>query len=145
MHAITDLMERDLFAKHLGIALVEVRPGYAKATMQIRREHLNGFGMMHGGAIFALADFAFAAAVNSHGTLAVAINVSISYLRPPAGATLHAEASEIHRSRTLASCTVRVTDDEQHLVGIFQGVAYRKAEPIPTACPEDSAPPKPDA
>lgn len=145
MDAVSELMEGDLFAKHLGIALVEVRPGYAKATMPIRREHANGFGMIHGGAIFALADFAFAAAVNSHGTLAVAINVSISYLRPPEGARLHAEASEIHRSRTLASCTVRITDDEQHLVGIFQGIAYRKTEPIPTAAPRDDTPSKPEA
>jgi len=122
-------MEGDVFAKHSGLTLVEMQPGRAKTSMAIRPEHLNGLGMVHGGAIFTLADFAFAAAVNSHDVQAVAINVSISYLRPVNSAMLYAEANETHTTRALAWCTVHVTDDNQQLIAIFQGLAYRKAPP----------------
>jgi len=133
MNEIRALMERDEYAKHSFIELTDVGPGRAKASMKIRKEHLNGLGGVHGAAIFTLADFVFAAAANAHGTVAVAINVSISYLRPAAGEMLHAEGVEIARSRSLASYTVRVTDDQQQLVAIFQGMVFRKPDPIPTA------------
>jgi len=133
MDAIRALMERDEYAKHSGMKLLEVGPGAARVTMTIGKEHLNGLGGVHGGAIFTLADFAFAAAANAHGTIAVAINVSISYLRPVTGNVLHAQAAEVSRSRSLASYTVRVTDEKEHLVALFQGMVFRKADPIPTA------------
>jgi acyl-CoA thioesterase len=78
MQSVKNLMSKDQFAKHSGIELLDVSKGTAKARMQIKKEHLNGIGIVHGGAIFTLADFVFAAASNSHGILAVAINVSIS-------------------------------------------------------------------
>ena len=133
MDASRALMERDAYAKHSGIKLVEVGPGTAKVTMTIGKEHLNGLGGVHGGAIFTLADFAFAGAANAQGTIAVAINVSISYLRPVTGRVLHAEATELSRSRSLASYMVRVTDETDQLVAVFQGMVFRKPDPIPTA------------
>jgi acyl-CoA thioesterase len=139
MQQIRDLMARDEYAKHSWMELLDVSPGHATVRMRIRKEHLNGLGGVHGGAIFTLADFAFAAAANAHGTIAVAINVSISYLRPVAGAMLYAEAAELTRSRSLGSYTIRVTDEDKNLIAIFQGMVYRKDEPIPTAASGDDA------
>lgn len=125
--------QRDRFAAHCGIELLEVGQGRAKARMMIGDQHMNGADTVHGGAIFTLADLAFAAASNSHGTIAMAINVSISYVKAAVGGTLTAEAEEASCSRRLGSYTIRITDDDGDLVAIFQGMAYRKGDPLPLA------------
>jgi acyl-CoA thioesterase len=116
----------DRFARHTGLELLDVGPGWAKASMKIEPYHMNGAGTVHGGAIFTLADFAFAVAANSHGTLAMGINTSASFLKAATTGTLHAEASEQARNPRLASYTVLITDDAADLVAIFQGMVYRK-------------------
>jgi acyl-CoA thioesterase len=128
MDKVRDLLGRDQFAKHGGIELVEVSKGYAKAVMAIRQMHLNGVGTVHGGAIFTLADFVFAAASNSHGTIAVAISVSISYVKAAINGILTAEAKEESINPKLATYRVRVTDETGDLVASFQGMVYRKKE-----------------
>lgn len=119
---------RDRFAAHCGIELLEVGAGYARAKMEIGEHHFNGANTVHGGAIFTLADLVFAAACNSHGTLAMAINVSISFVKAAVEGTLIAEGEEVARHPRLGSYTIRVIDDEGDLVAIFQGMAYRKKE-----------------
>lgn len=120
-------LERDAFALHCGIDLIELSPGHAVATMPIAKAHLNGLKVAHGGAVFTLADLAFAAASNSHESLAMAINVSISYLKATTeGSMLTAVADEVTRSRKIATYAVRVTDDKGDLVATFQGMVYRK-------------------
>ncbi len=126
MEKITALMRRDAFAKHLGIELVEVAPGRAKVKMTFGDEHKNSVGMVHGGVMFTVADYAFAVACNSYGTLALAIDCHISYLRPPEGDTLVAEATEVSKSRRLGTYSISVSDGEGNLVAMFQGMAYRK-------------------
>lgn len=123
-------LEKDRFAATSGIALVELRPGYGKAQMKIEARHLNGFDIVHGGVIFTLADFAFAAAANSAGRVAVSVNGNISFLKPARTGMLWAEATEISRSRRISTCTVRVTDDAGELIALFQGTAYIKDEEI---------------
>jgi len=125
---VRNLLSRDQFAKHCGIELLEVSRGYAKAAMTLQKSHLNGAGTVHGGAIFTLADFVFAAASNSHGTIAVAINVSISYVKAAINGTLTAEAQEESINPKLATYRVRVTDETGDLVAAFQGMVYRKKE-----------------
>lgn len=122
--------EHDLFARHAGIELLEVDPGFARARMQIEPFHFNGAKTVHGGAIFTLADFAFAVASNSHGTIAMGINTSISYVKAVLGGTLYAEAEEQSRSHKLATYTVNITDDSGDLVALFQGMVYLKKGPI---------------
>jgi len=131
MDAIVAQMEKDAFARHLGIELVEVKPGRATVRMTVAGEHCNSLGMVHGGAMFTLADYAFAAACNSYGTVAVAINCHISYLRPPKDERLVAEATEVSKSRRLGTYDVKVTDGAGNLVATFQGMAFRKEEPHP--------------
>jgi acyl-CoA thioesterase len=120
----------DLFASHCGIELIEVGPGWAKTSMRIEPYHYNAARTVHGGAIFTLADFAFAVASNSHGTLAMGINTSVSFVKAATKGTLYAEAREQALNPKLASYLVRITDDDDAVVAIFQGMVYRKKETI---------------
>jgi acyl-CoA thioesterase len=107
---------RDQFAKHAGISLLEVSKGFARASMEVGPHHLNGVGIVQGGAIFTLADLAFAAACNSHGTVAVAVSASISFSKATTSGVLQAEAREVAVSPRLSTCEVRVTDETRDLV-----------------------------
>jgi len=123
------MSERDQFARLLGIQLLEVRPGYSRAAMQITPLMLNGHGLPHGAAIFALADLAFAAAGNSHGQTALALSMDIHFLRSPnPTARLTAEAVEVHRGNRTALYRITVQDDQNNLIAELHGMAYRKKE-----------------
>lgn len=129
MKELMEFFERkDRFAALAGIELLEIGEGYAKARMKIEERHLNGVDVVHGAAIFTLADLAFAAASNSHGTVALAINVNISFMKAARSGTLTAEARELTRNPKLGTYEVRITDDAEDLVAIFQGMVYRKKE-----------------
>ncbi len=88
-------------------------------------------GTVQGGAIFTLADFSFAAAANSHGTVAVAINVSITFMKAATAGTLWAEAREISKNFKVGAYSVEIKDDHGDLVAQFQGLAYRKQDKLP--------------
>jgi acyl-CoA thioesterase len=131
MDAVRNFFKNDRFADHLGIELLEVSEGRAKAKMEIKDHHLNGVNIAHGGAVFSLADLAFAVASNSHKTVALSINVSISYLKASvAGETLIAEAKEVSLNPKLATYEVRVTDEANDIIAIFLGTVYRKKDTI---------------
>ena len=125
-------VKQEPFARNLGIELVDIGEGASKVRMRATEEMNNLFGMVHGGAIFALIDEAFETASNSHGTLAVALNMNITYLNAPAaGAVLTAEAAEINRTRKTATYDIRVTDDTGTLIAVCQALVYRKGTPLP--------------
>jgi acyl-CoA thioesterase len=130
MSSLREFVQRDEFVKHCGIELVSFAPGQAVARMAVQPWHLNAVGIVQGGAIFTLADFAFAAASNSHGTVAVGINVSITYMKSANSGTLTAEAREVALNPKLASYTVNVTDEAGSLLAVFQGLVYRKQQSI---------------
>ncbi len=130
MQAIWDFFKNDRFAQHSGIELLEIAPGRAKARMTITDAHLNGVNVVHGGAIFTLADLAFAAASNSHGTVAVAINASIWFVKAGTQGTLFAEAKEVSRNPKLATYSITITDDAREIVALFEGMVYRKKDQI---------------
>jgi len=118
-------------ARHLGIELVEVSPGYAQAVMVCREEMSNVLGMVHGTALFALMDEVFQAAVNSHGTAAVALNLSLTFHQAPKfGQRLIATGREVHTSRKLATCLIEVAGDDGSRIASCQALAYRKGTPI---------------
>lgn len=128
MDEIRKVMERDRFCTELvGMELVEVTPGKASVKMLIRPEHLNGLGSVQGGALFTMADFALAAAANSHGTAAVSINASISYFKAISEGELLAEAVEESLNAKIATYSVRITHG-QTLVALMQATVYRKKQ-----------------
>ncbi|MBD3309165.1 hotdog fold thioesterase [candidate division KSB3 bacterium] len=118
--------QKDAFGQSVGIEMLETAPGYAKAQLTITAEHLNGLETVHGGVIFTLADCVFAAASNSHGVPAMAINVTISYVKAMREGTLIAEAQETSLNPKLGTYTVRVTNEHEELIALFQGMVYRK-------------------
>jgi len=134
MYALKDFIsQHDRFAALSEIELAEVGQGMALARMTVQEKHLNGLDIVHGGAVFTLADLAFAAASNSRGRAAVGINASINYIRPAKkGSVLTARAREIFSHRTLCGYTVEVKDDQDRLVATFQGTAYKKDIPLVT-------------
>jgi acyl-CoA thioesterase len=125
---IREFFVRDRFASHSGVELLEVTPGGAKARMRLEGWHQNGLGSVHGGAIFTLADLAFAAACNSHGTVAVAVNANIYYVKAATSGTLYADARETSLGGKIATYAIDVTDEKGALIATFQGLAYRKKE-----------------
>ena len=116
----------DAWAQEAGIELMEVSAGRAKVRMRIAGWHKNSHGTVHGGAIFTLADTAFALASNSHGIPAAAINAHISYVKAATAGTLYAEAEEFSLNPKIATYTVTVMDDAGEKIAIFQGMVYRK-------------------
>ncbi|HEY6099649.1 MAG TPA: hotdog fold thioesterase [Anaeromyxobacter sp.] len=127
------LLSGDRWAAAAGAKLVELREGYARATLRLRPVHLNGVGVAQGGAVFTLADFAFAAAANSHGTVAVALDTSITFARAATRGVLTAEAREESLSRRVSVCNVRVTSEDGAVVALFRGTAFRKDETLAAA------------
>ena len=119
------------FARNLGIELLDIGEGTSRVQMKATHEMTNLFGMIHGGAIFALIDEAFETASNSHGTLAVALNMNITYLHAPTiGSLLTAEAREINRTRKTATYDIRVTDEGGTLIAICTALVFRKGSPL---------------
>jgi acyl-CoA thioesterase len=123
---VIELMANDRFSEHNGIVLVDVSKGNATAKMVIRPNHLNGLGIVQGGAIYTLADHALAAASNSHGVIAVALTNTITYFTGEKEGVLFATAREISLRRTIATYQVDVTNQANELVASFQGTVYRK-------------------
>lgn len=118
--------KKDYFRDLLGIQVLEVKDGYAKMSMKLHRNHTNFMGGAHGGAIFALADCAFAEAVNFGDKMAVAVQVDINFLRPAfEGDVLTAEAVRTSEGKTFGLYYVTVRNEEK-LFAIFSGLAYKK-------------------
>lgn len=116
----------DRFAQENGLELIESGFGHARVAMRIQPKHVNSHGTVHGGALFTLADCAFALASNSHGIPAAAINASISYLTAAREGRVTAVAEEFAKNQKLASYTVIITDEHENRIAIFQGMVFRK-------------------
>lgn len=130
--AISRQMANEPFCGKFGITLVEIQEGYAKVAMRFTEDMENMFGMAHGGAIFSLMDAAFEVASNSHGTMAVALNMNINYLATPSkGAQLSAEAREINKTKRTAAYDIRASDDSGKLLAVCQSMVYRLDKPLP--------------
>ncbi|MBR3442918.1 MAG: PaaI family thioesterase [Bacteroidaceae bacterium] len=121
-----DFFKNDRFATRAGMEVVELREGYARTRMLVSDDHLNAGGTVQGGAIFTLADLAFAAAVNSHDVFTVSTSSNITFFRPVTSGYIYAEAVEIVNHHRLPFAEVRVTDDEGQLIALFTSSGYRK-------------------
>lgn len=120
------MMRDDLFSQWLGIEIIEVREGYSKIKMIVRKEMINGFGIVHGGIAFALSDSAFAFACNNRNILSVALDTSINFTKPiHVGDSLVAEAKELHNGRSTGLYHITVTNQNEHIVALFKGTCFR--------------------
>jgi len=128
---IQEFLKGDKFALMSGVELLDVKSGYAKARMEIKPFHLNGAGVCQGGAVFTLADLAFAAATNSHARLTFSINSGINFFRSERSGYLYAEAKEVYDHKKLSHCEVRITNETGVLVATFNGTGYRKDTVLP--------------
>ena len=128
---IQEFLQKDKFALLAGVELIDTGKGYAKARMEIKPQHLNGGGVCQGGAIFTLADLAFAAATNSHAQLTFSISSSINFFKSESKGFLYAEAHEIFDHKRLSNCEVRITNESGELVATFNSTGYRKEIELP--------------
>jgi acyl-CoA thioesterase len=123
---VRHMMEKDEFSRWLGIEIVELKPGYSKLKMKIKKEMLNGFGIAHGGITFSLADSALAFASNNYGRIAVALETNLAFPKPVyEHDELIAEAIEQSKSNNTGIYNVTVTNQDNVKVGIFRGTVYR--------------------
>ena len=130
--AVVDhMMEHDAFSKWLGIEVLEIKEGYSKIQMTIRNEMLNGFGIVHGGIAFSLADSAFAFACNNRNNVSVALDVTITFTKAVhAGDELIAEAKEMHHGRSTGVYLVEIKNQSGNLVALFKGTCFRTGKTL---------------
>ena len=128
---VDHMMENDLFSQWLGIEVLEVIEGYSKIKMIVRKEMINGFGIVHGGIAFSLAASAFAFACNNRNNLSVALATSINFTRPVhVGDILTAEAKEVHNGKSTGLYQISITNQNAHLVAVFKGTCFRTGKPL---------------
>jgi acyl-CoA thioesterase len=123
---VSHMMENDFFSQWMGVELLEVKEGYSKIKMTIRKEMVNGFGIVHGGIPFSLADSAFAFACNNRNNLSVALDVTITFTKAVnIGDVLTAEAKEIHNGRSTGVYLINVFNQKNEQVALFKGTCFR--------------------
>lgn len=123
---VNHMMEHDAFSRWLGISILEIREGYSRIRMTIRPEMVNGFGIIHGGIAFSMADSAFAFACNNRNTLSVALDTSINFIKPVhIGDILTAVATELHNGKSTGLYQVEIRNQKDHVVALFKGLCYR--------------------
>jgi len=128
---VAKMMQHDLFSQWLGISVHEVREGYSKIGMTIREEMINGFGIVHGGIAFSLADSAFAFACNNRNNLSVALDTSINFTKSTQpGDVLTAEAKELHNGRSTGLYLITVTNQHGEQVALFKGTCFRTGKTL---------------
>lgn len=128
---VDKMMEQDLFSQWLGIQLLQVHEGYSKIQMTVRQEMLNGFGVVHGGIAFSLADSAFAFACNNRNNLSMALDTSITFTKTVhPGDVLTAEARELHNGRSTGLYLITVTNQNDAQVALFKGTCFRTGKPL---------------
>ncbi|GAB2672309.1 hydroxyphenylacetyl-CoA thioesterase PaaI [Flavihumibacter cheonanensis] len=123
---VDHMLQQDAFSQWLGIELLEIREGYSRIKMIVRKDMVNGFGIAHGGIAFSLADSAFAFACNNRNNLSVALDTNISFTRAvQVGDVLTAEATEIHNGRSTGVYSIGIFNQKDEQVALFKGTCFR--------------------
>jgi len=131
--AIFEAGKKEPFAQAWQIDLVELEDGYSLVHMIYEPEKMNNiYARAHGGAIYALIDEAFETAGQTDGTVAVALNVNVTYVSSPEpGQKLQAEARRVSRTRKTASYDIKVSDQNGQIIALCQALAFRTGKAIP--------------
>jgi len=128
---VNHMMENDFFSQWMGVEVLEVKEGYSRIRMTIRKEMVNGFGIVHGGLPFSLADSAFAFACNNRNNLSVALDVTITFTKAVnVGDVLTAEAKEIHNGRSTGVYLVSIINQKNEQVALFKGTCFRTGKKL---------------
>lgn len=128
---VNQMMEEDLFSQWLGIEIMDIKEGYSKTKMTVRKEMINGLGVVHGGITFSFADSTFAFACNSRNNLSLALDTSINFLKPVnVNDILVAEAKEMHNGKSTGLYQITVTNQHQHIVALFKGTCFRTGKEL---------------
>lgn len=128
---VDKMMHDDLFSRWLNISVIKVTEGYSKISMALRHEMINGFGIIHGGIAFSLADSAFAFACNNRNNLSVALDTSITFIKATQpGDVLTAEAKELHNGRSTGLYLITVTNQHNEQVALFKGTCFRTGKKL---------------
>ncbi|HKB44438.1 MAG TPA: hydroxyphenylacetyl-CoA thioesterase PaaI [Chitinophagaceae bacterium] len=128
---VSHMMENDFFSQWMDVKVLEIKEGYSKIQMSIRKEMVNGFGIVHGGIPFSLADSAFAFACNNRNNLSVALDVTITFMKAVnPGDILTAEAKEIHNGRSTGVYLILVTNQDNEQVALFKGTCFRTGKKL---------------
>ncbi len=131
IQVVEKMMKDDLFSQWLEIKVLEIKEGYSKINMTIRKEMVNGFGIAHGGIAFSLADSAFAFACNNRNNLSVALDTAINFTKPVhVGDQLTAEAKEIHNGKSTGLYHISITNQANHVVAFFKGTCFRTGKTL---------------
>jgi acyl-CoA thioesterase len=125
------MIDHDLFSQWMGIEVLEIKEGYSRIQMTIRKEMVNGFGIIHGGLPFSLADSAFAFACNNRNNLSVALDVTITFTKAVnIGDVLIAEAKEVHNGRSTGVYLITVVNQKNEQVALFKGTCFRTGKTL---------------
>lgn len=124
---VEKMMESDAFSQWLGIRVVEVHAGFCCVEMTTRAEMVNGFGILHGGITYSLADSALAFASNSRGHHAISIETQISHLKKVGiNELLTARTEEISSGKKIAVYQIQILNEKEELVALFKGTVYKQ-------------------
>jgi acyl-CoA thioesterase len=128
---VEHMMDHDAFSQWMGIEVIEVSEGYSKIKMMIRKEMVNGFGIVHGGIPFSLADSAFAFACNNRNNLSVALDVTITFTKAVnVGDEITAEAKEVHNGRSTGVYLISIMNQKGEQVALFKGTCFRTGKKL---------------
>jgi len=130
-NVVDHMMENDFFSQWMQVKVLEIKEGYSKIQMTIRKEMVNGFGIVHGGLPFSLADSAFAFACNNRNNLSVALDVTITFTKAVnVGDVLTAEAKEFHNGRSTGVYLITVTNQRDEQIALFKGTCFRTGKTL---------------
>ena len=128
---VDHMMENDFFSQWMQVKVLEIKEGYSKIQMTIRKEMVNGFGIIHGGLPFSLADSAFAFACNNRNNLSVALDVTITFTKAVnVGDVLTAEAKEFHNGRSTGVYVITVSNQRDEQIALFKGTCFRTGKTL---------------
>ena len=132
-NAIIGAVEKEPFARALKVNLLELELGHSVVEMKYDPAIMNNiYDRAHGGALFALIDEAFETASQTDGTIAVALNVNVTYVSSPEpGVKLRAEAKRVSQTKKTAGYDINVSDENDNLIATCSALAYRTGKPIP--------------
>ena len=128
---VTKMMAEDRFSQWFGIKVLAIEVGYSKIRITLREEMINGLGVIHGGIGFSLADSAFAFACNNRNNLSMALDTSITFIKPSKpGDILTAEAKELHNGRSTGLYLITIVNQNGEQIALFRGTCFRTGKTL---------------